>query len=66
MYLHMRLTGLMCVFLVSEGLLYSRTDPVSYFSVFVRLSLLLCQRLMKVGGNLVIKDANGAKDWAGL
>lgn len=56
----------MCVFIVSEGLLYSRTDPVSHVSVFVRLSLLLDQRLMKVGGNLVIKDANGTEDWAGL
>lgn len=55
-----------CVFLVSGGLLYSRKDPVSYVSVFVHLSLLLCQRLMKVGGNLVIKDANGTEDWAGL
>lgn len=63
MYLHMRLTGLVCVFLMSEGLLYSRTDPVFYVSVFVHLSLLLCQPLMKVGGKWVIKDANGIENW---
>lgn len=51
---------------MSEGLLYSRTDPVFHVSVFVHLSLLLCQPLMKVGGNWVIKNANGTEDWACL